>query len=145
MKKLLILVVAIAGIVGFSGCSSDNFNNNNPYLPGYSFTLTVDMTLPSYTDLLYTGNAKYIGIDGIGINGIFVMNTGSGWAAWEASCPNQELSSCSVLEKNGVNVKCPCDGVEYSLFTGQPTTPVKYPLKSYRVEILGNNAIRVYN
>lgn len=103
------------------------------------------MSLPLYTDLLYTGNAKKITVAGIGINGVIVMNTGSGYAAWEASCPNQELSNCSGLTINGVNAICPCDEVEYSLFTGQATTPVEFPLKPYRVAVVSQNIIRVYN
>ena len=73
------------------------------------------------------------------------MNTGGGYTAFEASCPNQDLSSCSVLDLDGILAKCPCDGVEYNLFTGQATTPVKYPLKPYRVQILTSTSIRVYN
>jgi hypothetical protein len=35
----------------------------------------------------------------------------------------------------GINVLCPCDGNEYSLFTGQGGS--EYPLKQYRVEVNG--------
>jgi len=73
------------------------------------------------------------------------MNTGGGYKAFEASCPNQALSSCSVLQIDGILVKCPCDNVEYSLFTGDATTKVEYPLKQYRVEVLSATMIRVYN
>ena len=142
MKKYLILFIALPLLYC---CSSDSISNNNKYLPGYNFTFEIDMALPSYTNLQYTANPIRITTQGIGINGIIVMNTGSGYTAFENSCPNQELSSCSVLTLNGINAKCPCDGVEYSLFTGQASTDVKYPLKSYRVQIISPTVIRVYN
>jgi nitrite reductase/ring-hydroxylating ferredoxin subunit len=59
------------------------------------------------------------------------------------ACPNQELSSCSTMTIDGINVVCPCDEAEYSLFSGQ--SPGKqYPLKQYRVEVNGNSLL-VYN
>jgi len=142
MKKFLVLLLVIPLL---ACCSADGFRNNNPYLPGYNFSAPIDMTLPLYSDLLYTSNPVYVSIDGYGINGLIIMKTGSDYAAWEASCPNQELSDCSRLTINGINAVCPCDQVEYSLFTGQPSTPVEYGLKPYRVEIISDTYIRVYN
>lgn len=142
MKKFLLLIVGLILVVA---CSNDNYSYTTKYLPNYGFSIDIDMSLPLYTDLLYTGNAKKITVAGIGINGVIVMNTGSGYAAWEASCPNQELSNCSGMTVNGVNAVCPCDNVQYSLFTGQATTAVQYPLKPYRVQVVSQNVIRVYN
>lgn len=142
MKKFLLLVLLLPALWA---CDSDDYRYTTRYLPNYNFSIDIDMSLPLYTDLLYTGNAKKITVAGIGINGVIVMNTGGGYAAWEASCPNQELSSCSGLTVNGVNAVCPCDDVEYSLFTGQATTPVDYPLKPYRVSVVSQNVIRIYN
>lgn len=142
MKKFIAFIAALILIVA---CSADDYQYTTKYLPNYNFSIDIDMSLPLYTDLLYTGNAKKITVAGIGINGVIVMNTGSGYTAWEASCPNQELTSCSSMTVNGVNAVCPCDDVEYSLFTGLATTPVEYPLKPYRVSTLGQNVIRVYN
>lgn len=142
MKKYLLLLFAVALL---SSCSNDDYNNNNKYLPNYGFSINIDMNLPLYTQLQYTSSPVYIGQAGIGIRGIIVMNTGGGFVAYEASCPNQELSSCSTLEINGINAVCPCDEVEYNLFTGLANADVQYPLKPYRVEIISENVIRVYN
>ncbi|WP_159800346.1 hypothetical protein [Flavobacterium sp. MK4S-17] len=141
MKKYLILLV-LASI--FSACSNDDNRMRNPYLPDYNFSANINMELPKYTDLLYTGNAVYVDQLGVGINDVIILNTGSGYAAWEASCPNQELSSCSRLDKEGIMAICPCDEAEYSLFTGQAEGK-RYPLKSYRVEVINQTMIRVYN
>ncbi|OIQ17644.1 MAG: hypothetical protein BM557_08105 [Flavobacterium sp. MedPE-SWcel] len=126
------------------GCSSNSINNNNRYLPNYNFSIDINMELPLYTNLQFTGNPVFIDQAGIGINGVFVMNTGGGYVAYEASCPNQELDSCSAMSLDGIMAVCPCDDVEYSLFGGQ-AAGVEYPLKQYRVQVIGNGVIRVFN
>jgi nitrite reductase/ring-hydroxylating ferredoxin subunit len=142
MKKLLFVILAVTALIS---CSGDSYVTRNPYLNAGNFSAPIDMSLPAYNNLRYTANPVVVNVDGWGINGLIVMNTGSGYVAWENSCPNQELSSCSVLRVSGAYATCPCDNVQYSLFTGQPTTPMKYNLKAYRVEILSDTAIRVYN
>lgn len=144
MKKYILLLL----ILPFLGaCSKDDFRNNNKYLPNYNFSIDINMDLPLYSDLMYTANPVLVTQAGIGINGVIVMNVGTNsYVAYEASCPNQALSACSLLNpKKQIVVKCPCDGVEYNLFTGQPTTKVEFPLKQYRVQVLAPNMIRVYN
>jgi nitrite reductase/ring-hydroxylating ferredoxin subunit len=98
------------------------------------------MNLPAYSNLKYASNAVFYA--GVGAKGIYVFNTGSGYNAFDAACPNQVISSCSTMTLKGINVVCPCDDTEYSLFTGQGK--LQYPLKQYRVEVNGN-VLRVYN
>lgn len=142
MKKYLILLLAL----GFMfSCNNDDYNNNNRYLPNYNFSVNVDMNLPQYSQLMFASNAVYVTQANAGINGVIVMNTGSGYAAYEATCPNQEITTCSILDIQGVMAVCPCDDVEYSLFTGLANSPVEYPLKPYRVELVGQNVLRIYN
>lgn len=137
MKKYILLFLIIPF---FFSCSDNGFDNKNPYLPNYSFTIDINMNLPAYSILQYPSNAIYY--SGVGAKGIFVFNTGSGYNAFDAACPNQTLSSCSTMSIKGINVVCPCDSKEYSLFTGQGE--LQYPLKQYRVEVNGN-VLRVYN
>ncbi|WP_322551478.1 hypothetical protein [Flavobacterium psychraquaticum] len=140
MKKHLILFV----IPLFFGCDKENFSNNNPYLPSYSFSLNINLSLPQYSNLQFPSNAVYINNGSAGIRGIFVFNTGSGYVAFDAACPNQALSSCSTMTLSGINVVCPCDDAIYSLFTGQ--APGKeYRMKQYRVEQLNASSLKVYN
>ena len=140
MKNYFLLLIAIPM---FSGCSTNNFNNNNPYIPNYSFTVDINMNLPSYSKLLYVSNAVYIPNQGSG-RGIIIFNTsGTDYNAFDAACPNQALGACSTMTIKGINALCPCDSAEYSLFTGQ-STGKQYPLKQYRVEVNGN-VLRVYN
>lgn len=141
MKKHIFLFVSFLALLS---CSKDEFSNNNPYLPNYTFSVTVNMALPQYNNLLYPGNAVYIFSGSEGVRGVFVFNTGSGYVAFDAACPNQELSSCSTMELDGIKAVCPCDDAEYSLFTGQAEGK-EYSMKQYRVQIIDNQRIKVYN
>ena len=139
MKKYCFVLIAFSMLFG---CSTNSTTNNNPYIPNYTVNVDINMNLPQYSDLKYVSNAVYI--SGQGVRGIIVFNSGSGYNAFDAACPNQALSSCSTMTiKGGIMALCACDNTEYSLFTGQ-SKGKQYPLKQYRVEVNGN-LLRVYN
>ena len=137
MKKYLLLSVIIPFL--FS-CSDSGFDNTNPFVPNYTFTIDINMNLPAYSNLQYASNAIFY--PGVGARGIIVFNTGSGYNAFDAACPNQAISSCSTMTIKGINALCGCDNEEYSLFTGQSS--LQYPMKQYRVQVNGTS-LRVYN
>jgi nitrite reductase/ring-hydroxylating ferredoxin subunit len=140
MKKILSLILISTFILS---CSKDKFNNNNPFLPNYSFSIDINTNLPTYSTLKFTGNAiKAYPLNGPS-RGVIVFNTGSSIIAFDGACPNQDLSSCSTLTVSGSNANCPCSSENYNLFTGQ-SQGKEYPLKQYRVEVNGD-IIRVYN
>jgi nitrite reductase/ring-hydroxylating ferredoxin subunit len=140
MKKYIFLIL----IPLFLCCSKDSGPiNRNPFLPDVPVNFEVNLSLPLYSNLNFTANGVLINISGIGIRGIFVFNTGTGYTAFDAACPNQPLGDCSSMTINGIMGVCPCDGAEYSLFTG--LSPGKnYPLKPYRTQVNGNS-IRIFN
>jgi len=135
------------------GCDSNSPINNNPYLPNYSVNVSINLSLPEYSNLKFVSNAVYI--PNQGVRGIIVFNnSGTTYNAFDAACPNQALSSCSTmnfkkldpvdpLKIDKTTVVCSCDGAEYSLFSGQ-SKGKQYPLKQYRVEVYGD-VLRVYN
>ena len=143
MKKIILLLTLSSFL--FS-CSDNGFNNKNPYLSDYGVFSELkpyeDINMSFYDNLKYPSNGIYY--PAAGIRGLIIFNTGSGFNAFDAACPNQILSSCSTMTIKGINSICSCDKAEYSLFTGQ--SPGKqYPLKQYRVVIMGNNLLRVSN
>jgi nitrite reductase/ring-hydroxylating ferredoxin subunit len=144
MKKL---VAFLALTLLFLSCSSDSVRYKNPFIPNYGFTITIDANLPSYSKLLSAINPLFIFDGTSGANGIIVMKiSDTDYRAWEANCPNQYLSECSRMIINGVNAKCPCDNIEYSLFNGVGLNGEgEYTMKPYRVDILTKNVIRVSN
>ena len=131
---------------GLLQCDQNGFNNNNPFLPNYNFSFDVDLNLPSYANLQFAGNSTLITLAGAGVGGVIVFYNGSNYLAFDAACPNQVFTSCSVLELNGVFATCNCDDVVYNLFTGLPEGDLQgyYPLKSYRIERNGS-ILRVFN
>lgn len=140
MKKLLLCLVSSLFLLN---CSKDDWDNRNPYLPNLAVNVPINTSLPSYNKLQYPGNAVYIA--GYGINGILVINTGTGIRAYEATCANHAVSSCSKLSLNGVEASCGCtDALNYNLFVGLANNDAKYPLKEYRVSQNGG-LITVYN
>lgn len=131
-------------ILFFVSCEGDNTRTRNPYVPNYPFNITIDMNLPLYSSLLYPSNAVSIPPTLAGANGIIIFNAGGNYRVYEANCPNQTITSCSRLEINEIRAVCPCDELEYSLFTGLPVTEGEYAMIPYRIERNGN-VLRVWN
>lgn len=143
MKKIVKCIILI---LVFNSCTQDTLTNNNPYLPTYRFSSSViNLSLPLYSTLQFPGNVVEYYEIGVGVlDKLFIINTGSGFYAFDAACPNQPLSSCSEMDLIGIKAVCPCDDAEYSLYSGQ-AEGMQYPLLQYRVEIINESAIRVYN
>ncbi|MCL6267523.1 Rieske (2Fe-2S) protein [Flagellimonas myxillae] len=124
-------------------CESDP-TNRNPYLQEVSFRFDLNLNLPLYNGLSTIGNPVYVGNNGVGTRGAFVMRTGGNtFFAFEASCPNHAPSSCSTMTLDGQNVTCGCEGFTYSLFTGQQLDRPNdgnryYDLLFYRATQSGN-------
>jgi nitrite reductase/ring-hydroxylating ferredoxin subunit len=124
-------------------CSNDR-GDRNPYLPEIGFRFDINLNLPLYSPLTNTGNAVFVGTQGVGIRGVFIMNTGFNvYRAFEASCPNHPPNACSTMELNGQTAICGCDDYEYSLFTGQMISEPEgnnriYTMLEYRASQNGN-------
>ena len=115
MRPLRLLIV----LVFVLGCSNDK-GRRNPYLQEIGFRFDINLNLPLYSPLTNTGNAIYIGTQGVGTRGVFVINTGFDvFRAFEASCPNHAPNSCSTMVLDSQIAVCSCEDYEYSLFTGQ--------------------------
>ena len=133
MKNLSILIFTFFSVFG---CNKNDTNNSNPYIPNNSFSVSININLPTYSNLQFPSNSVFINQANAGVRGIIVFNTGTGYRAFDGACPNQSLTSCSTLTISGINATCPCDNAVYSLFTAQ--SPGKqYTLKEYRAELSG--------
>ena len=128
-----------------TACSKNDTINNCNFLLNVGVNLTVNLNLPQFSQLQFTSNSVYVGNQGNG--GVIITNVGSGLRAWDASDPNHQPNSCSIMTINGDNAECGCaDANEYSLFTGQSLgTQLPCGLKEYRVEAIGNNSYLVTN
>ncbi|MET1258822.1 hypothetical protein ABV409_05745 [Flagellimonas sp. DF-77] len=127
-------------------CGNDS-TNRNPFLQEVGFQFELNLNLPLYNGLNNIGNPVYVGNNGVGTRGAFVMRTGNDtFFAFEASCPNHTPNACSTMTIDGQNVTCSCENFTYSLFTGQqlnrPDDGVRYyDLLFYRAVRSGNSVI----
>lgn len=145
MIRFFIKYTILFLFVILTSCHKDKANATNPYLQEVSFSKEINMSLPAYNSLNFASNPVLITDAGVGIQGIVVMKAGeSDYRAYELCCPNQSPNSCSRMTINGVNVKCACEGFEYSLYSSASVNGAQYPLKLYRVERNGS-VLRVYN
>jgi len=129
-------------------CSKNNVNNNNPFLPNYSFDTgnLINTNLPQFNSLLFSGNHITLGSP-YGINGIVVSRFGSSYFAFELTDPNHAIQTCSKLTIEDIIATCTCDDDNsYEILSGQGQegTTGQYLLKPYFVEV-NDNIIRVYN
>lgn len=133
-------------VVGLLSCEDDDNRQQNPNLLNIQFDIVLDLNFPQYSQLNFPGNAIYVGGQGIGNDGIIVVNTGSGFVAWDASDPNEFPSNCTRLQISGLTASSTCQNSNsYSLVTGQPLEDgLEFPLLSYRVSP-GDDSVRVFN
>ena len=137
------LIIAFFSIIILISCSGSAVRNKNPYLPDYGFSLLINTNLPLYSGLNSPINPIIVTDPGSGVNIIVMKVSATDFRAWDANCPNQYPTSCSKMTINGVNAKCGCDNIEYSIFTGIGTG--NYTMKPYRIDVSGENSIRIYN
>ena len=123
-------------------CES-NQGVRNPFLIDARFRVDLNLNLPLYSPLLFTGNSVYVGTNGVGTRGIFVTNVGNDlFRAYEASCPNHLPNDCSTMELDGQVVSCSCEDFEYFLLSGQQSSPPQdgtryYDLLEYNARLNG--------
>ena len=146
----------VFSFVFLTTCSDNSTTNPNcRYLLDVGVNVTINLSLPQYSQLEFPGNSVYVSNAGNG--GIIVTNAGSGFFAWDASDPNKTPSSCSILKIIGLSAISDCvDRNSYSLVNGQPLgnynennndepyTPnpnLVCGLKNYRIEQSGNTLL----
>lgn len=142
MKRIfgLLLVLLILS------CDSDR-PERNPYIQEIGFRFDINLSLPLYSPLTNPGSPVYIGTQGVGNRGVFIINTGfDQFRVFEASCPNHPPNSCSTMQIDGQNAVCSCEDYEYSLFTGQQFSPPDdgnryYNMLEYHAVQSGNSVV----
>ena len=128
----------IIGLLLISGCAKNNIDNRCNYLLNLDIYFEINLNLPQYSELNFISNSVYI--PNVGNGGIIVVNSGSGYLAWDAADPNRTNLPCSVLTISGLEATSNCaEQNTYSLITGQSIgVALTCSLKPYRVESSGN-------
>jgi len=139
MKRVCSLIC----LIFLLSCEDNTIDNRNcRFLLDIGVNLTIDLTLPQYSQLTFAGNSIYIPNEGNA--GIIVASTGADFFAWDASDPNHAPSACSALVPSGLNGTCGCDdGNTYNFVTGTPAGDdgLRCALRNYRVQQSGNTLL----
>mgnify|MGYP001202899056 CR=1 FL=1 len=121
-----------------TSCTKNISDNRCNYLLDLDIYYEINLNLPQYSELNFISNSVYI--PNVGNGGIIVVNSGSGYLAWDAADPNRTNLPCSVLTISGLEATSNCaEQNTYSLITGQSLgVALTCSLKPYRVESNGN-------
>jgi nitrite reductase/ring-hydroxylating ferredoxin subunit len=141
MKAILFLI----GLTLLISCESDDNLRRNSNLLNINVNYEVDLSLPQFNNLNFSGNSVYI--PGQGNLGLIIVNSGSNYLAWDAADPNLIPEDCSRLVIDGLNAfsRCNDSGNSYSLVTGQSLEEeLRYPLFAYRITESGG-VLRIFN
>lgn len=142
MHRILIIV----SLVVFTSCSKSDPERRCNFLLDVNVNATINLNLPQYSQLQFTGSTVYIPNQGNA--GVYVSRTGNQFRAFDAADPNHQFNpECSFLENEGGIGTCGCeDANRYSLATGLPISEnVACTMKEYRVESAGNNTLLITN
>ena len=135
MRKL-IFILSLLLLTTCSKNDDNNINNCN-FLQNIGVNRNIDLNLPLYSQLQFTSEIVLIENEGNG--GIYVINVGSNFRAFDAADPNHIPSTCSFMSRNGTIVTCGCEEANsYNLFTGfADGGQLPCGLQEYRVTVNG--------
>ena len=127
---------------------SSKCNNQNQHpVPFVPVDVTIDIQLPSYSDLQGVGGWTYL--NG-GSRGIIVYRKGiDEFVAFDRHSPADISGTCPLPlypdSQNFLQLKDSCNNAVFSLYDGSPVSNSIYGLRQYATQFNGNNLLRVYN
>ncbi len=141
MKNLLLFCF------GFLLLSSKCNNQNQNPVPFVPVDVTIDIQLPSYSNLQGVGGWTYL--NG-GSRGIIVYRKGiDEFVAFDRHSPVDVSGTCPLPlypdNQNFLQLKDSCNNAVFSLYDGSPVSNSIYGLRQYATQFNGNNLLRVYN
>lgn len=141
MRTLLIFCFGV--LLLSSKCNNQN-QNPVPFVP---VDVTIDIQLPSYSNLQGVGGWTYL--NG-GSRGIIVYRKGiDEFVAFDRHSPADISGTCPLPlypdSQNFLQLKDSCNNAVFSLYDGSPVSNSIYGLRQYATQFNGNNLLRVYN
>lgn len=142
MKVPIIFVLMF--LLGMSTFSC-NKNKRHP-VPSIPFDISININLPTYSDL--TGVGGYAFVDG-GSKGIIVYRRSTNeFVAFDRHSPANDGTCDQPLVLNADNfleLDDQCDGAKFSLYDGSPISGSEVGLRMYTTSFDGANYLRIYN
>jgi hypothetical protein len=141
MKFVLFLVISIVLL-----SASCNKNGSNP-VPNIPFDITIDINLPSYSNLSGVGGWAYV--NG-GSRGIIVYRRAlDEFVAFDRHSPADPEGTCFLPlfpdNDNFLQLKDTCNNATFSLYDGSPISNSQFGLRQYRTVFNGTDLLRIYN
>lgn len=141
MKHLLVICFGL--LLLSSKCNNQN-QHPVPFVP---VDVTIDMQLPSYSNLQGVGGWTYL--NG-GSRGIIVYRKAiDEFVAFDRHAPSDPEGSCPIAlypdDQNFLQLIDSCNNAVFSLYDGSPVSNSIFGLRQYATQFNGNNLLRVYN
>lgn len=114
--------------------------------PQAPVNVSLNLNLPAYQKLQNANGWVFVQEQSAGTNGLILVNTGSGYKAYDRNAPHLCPGQNTVLQvKDDTKIICPADGAEWILLTGQPLKISTIPPKSYPVSFdAATNTLLIY-
>lgn len=139
-KKAINIIALIIVSVIYTSCNDTQ--SSSSCMPKSSVSAAYNLNLPLYNTLLTPNSYVELSADGTnGGRGIIIVNTGSGYRAYDRNAPHICPTTNSTLTvENSSVVVCPEDDSQWLLLTGQPLndTTDGYALYQYTVTQSGS-------
>lgn len=136
-------ILGVLFLLIFSGC---NTNNNHP-VPSVPFDLSIDLTLPTYDDLLGVGGYAFVNA---GSRGVIVYRRGvDDFVAFDRHSPADINGTCAQPltpdPNNFLALQDTCNNAQFSLFDGSPMNGSEFGLRQYGTSWGGGTVLRIFN
>lgn len=137
-------VLLLAFILIFQSCNSDD--GTVSCVPITTVSVSINTTLPLYSDLNNPGGWVYVNGPMAGTRGILVIRTASGYRAYDRNAPHIcPAEKTTLYVKDDIKIVCDADGSEWMLLTGQPTKVANRAPRMYQVYANPNGVITITN
>lgn len=125
---------------------SCNKNRNHP-VPSIPFDISINISLPSYSDLQGVGSWAYVSGGAKGI--IVYRKSFDQFVAFDRQSPADGGAECATPltpdTSNFLQLNDMCSGARFSLYDGSPMSGSDFGLRQYQVVWDGNFMVRIFN
>lgn len=136
-------VFAIVTLVLISSCGK---NRQNP-VPNLPLDVTIDINLPSYSNIQGVGGYTYVNGGSKGI--IVYRKSLDEFVAFDRHSPADVDGTCPEplypSPNNFLELIDSCGNATFSLYDGSAITNSEFGLRQYATQFNGSNLLRIYN
>jgi hypothetical protein len=140
--KIQFILIFLVGVLLY-GC---NKNSKHP-VPSVPFDFTINITLPSYSNLIGVSGWAYV--NG-GSRGIIVYRRGiDDFVAFDRHSPADPDGICPLPltpdDNNYLQLNDTCNLATFSLYDGSPISGSEFGLRQYQTSWNGSETLRIFN